>query len=354
MIVEELLSKKEPISLDTKMITNLQNLKHILKKTYKDSELLKFLTSFEFTDDLINEHLGGLNQSSDKVISTPKYVPRDSEIYRNYMKKLDNVRDRYDPYTNYFLMKAANKNLIKEAKENVDKSLTLEEKKSKQEILDNLLLSKEFHENSNINIGTHVIKNYDLNYDMNTLIRDENDYNVDPDLYAADITDHQYLNKQRRLAESNLIKTKIITKLHHDEPLSESEKKYLKAWRSKIGASMIPKSSTKMTLGNLSDKDSNIFNSLPLIEISDLKDYSLNDIILELNHFIDSNAIATIEKEVHIETLKSEWGLPKDFTVNETRHKEIDLVLGEIEENAYRHAAKFDENEIDGLKKVFT
>lgn len=46
------------------------------------------------------------------------------------------------------------------------------------------------------------------------------------------LSDEQFLNKQRCVAESTLIKSKLIFKLHHSIELSAQEFEYLQAWRS--------------------------------------------------------------------------------------------------------------------------
>ena len=54
-----------------------------------------------------------------------------------------------------------------------------------------------------------------------------------PDTVRADISlsDDEFLNKQRCIAESTLIKTKVIYKVHHNLELSPLEVQYLQAWR---------------------------------------------------------------------------------------------------------------------------
>ena len=47
----------------------------------------------------------------------------------------------------------------------------------------------------------------------------------------SSVSDEQFLKQQRCQAESNLIKTKIIFKLHQNLELSEQEAVYLQAWR---------------------------------------------------------------------------------------------------------------------------
>ena len=351
MITEELKTDRIPLTSDTRMITNLQNLKHVLKKTHDDKEILNFLSGFSFTDKLIEKHL---SSSSDyKSSKGIKYVPRDPKHFRDYMKKLPSTRDRYDPFTNYYLEKSQQKEYVnKVLPDKVKNARNDAEKQMYQELLDNALLQQEFSEQSNLNIGTHVFKTYDIKYDISTLLRDENDYDIDETVFDDSINDQLYLNQQRCRAEANLIKTTILNKLHHDISLTKAECDYLKVWKENIGSNFCPKDPSNLKLSDLDSDDISKLNSLHLINFSKLDEYSLNDIVLELNHFIDPVVISDIEHEIHVETLKSQWGLPSDFIVSEKRHKEIDLVLGQVEENAYRHSGKFESNELEGFTEM--
>lgn len=354
MIAQEFKTSKFDVTQDTKLITNLQNLKHNLKKNFSDNEIMNFLTSFDFTDSLIEQHLKLLSEKpSQTVKSKTKCLPRDASNFRNYLKSLQYVKDRYDPYTNYFLSESLKEDYITETLPNLIKNAeTDEERERLQDTLHNALLNKEFSEQSNLNIGTYALKNYNVNVDLNSLIRDENDYNIDHLVFDDDISDEFFLLKQRARSETNFIKTQILKKLHDSQALTENEKKYLKLWRQNIGSSMTPTAHSDLTLGSLSKADQSKINSLPLMDLSGLNEYALNDLIMELNLFIDPNSLQTLENEVHIEGLKAEWGLGDDFIATEQRNKEIDLVLGEVEENAFRHSGQFEKHELEGLKEM--
>ena len=116
---------------------------------------------------------------------------------------------------------------------------------------------------------------------------------------------------------------------------------------------MVPTTSSTQSLRSLSTDDTSKLNSLPLVDITGLDNYAINDLILELDHFIDKETIEDLQQEIKVENLKLQWGIPKDFRFTERRNKEIDLVLGELEENAYRYAGKFSEQEIKGMRKMF-
>jgi hypothetical protein len=65
---------------------------------------------------------------------------------------------------------------------------------------------------------------------MNSLMKSEFIYDVDPDLTDSSISDLQFLNLQRRRSETKLIKSKLIYKLSESISLTDLEKSYLKKW----------------------------------------------------------------------------------------------------------------------------
>jgi len=80
----------------------------------------------------------------------------------------------------------------------------------------------------------------------------------------------------------------------------------------------------------------------------------LNDLLLELSHFIDDDFVNRIEMQMMSNRIKEEWKLPDDFQVIETRNKEVSMVLNELEELAWRMAGTFDGMDIDTLRKMFS
>mmetsp|Transcript_30076 Transcript_30076/g.29577 ORF Transcript_30076/g.29577 Transcript_30076/m.29577 type:complete len:316 (+) Transcript_30076:378-1325(+) len=116
---------------------------------------------------------------------------------------------------------------------------------------------------------------------------------------------------------------------------------------------MVPTSHSNANLSSLSSDDNGKFNSLKLVDISGLENYALNDIALELDHFIDDEIINNLQKEIKVENLKDLWDLSPDYRFTERRNKEIDLVLGELEEKAYRYGGQFTDQEIEGMKRMY-
>jgi hypothetical protein len=80
----------------------------------------------------------------------------------------------------------------------------------------------------------------------------------------------------------------------------------------------------------------------------------LNDLIVELSHFLDEDVVNKVETEIFSDRLRKEWGLSPDFKVIETRNKEISLVLNELEEVTWRSAGQFNERDIEYLKAMLS
>lgn len=70
--------------------------------------------------------------------------------------------------------------------------------------------------------------------------------------------------------------------------------------------------------------------------------YALSDLVLEMAHFIDDDFVNRIEMQMISNRIKNQWKLANDFSVVETRNKEISLVINELEELAWRMAGAFD------------
>jgi hypothetical protein len=123
-----------------------------------------------------------------------------------------------------------------------------------------MLLENEI-ENEDMLSLSHALKSgVKVNYDIKSLMTSESIYDVDPDLHDADISDAEFLRKQRVRAEAKFIKTKIIFKLYEGtQDLTVNEKKYLKHWVQDLKEnkernllnlrdSMVPSQPTTMTL----------------------------------------------------------------------------------------------------------
>ncbi len=182
------------------------------------------------------------------------------------------------------------------------------------------------------------------------------------------MTDEQYLEQARRRAESKLIKMKIIHKLYSSDPqqLTQNERLYLKQWVADLKQgkdrnllnlrdSMLPKEgSSKLTVNSIEAKSLYALNSISRVNIDRERhgSFAMNDIILELSHFLDEDVVNKVETQIYSERMRQEWGLSKDFSAIETRNKEIGLVLNELEELAWRSAGQFDEGDLKNIKNM--
>ncbi len=53
------------------------------------------------------------------------------------------------------------------------------------------------------------------------------------------------------------------------------------------------------------------------------------------------------------DTLKKQWNLQADFKLTEQRNKEIDIVLEELEELAWRTSGQFSDKDVKAVKDMF-
>lgn len=240
MVVEELLRNRDPVSNEIRMITNLQNVKNSLKKTKSHNEILSFIAGFNFTDSLISDHLSALDsaEASDKSQKKAKLLPRDASSFREFYRKIEGVKDRHDPFTNFYLKEAEFHQMTREIlPDKIKKARNKEEKEAYQEILDNMLLTEMSREESDLNVGSHVIKRDQVHYNFDSLIKDIENYDKDPEVHSGEYSDEMFLDRKRRQAEANIIKTKILYKLHEDLKLTSNEKAYLKRWNEELKSS---------------------------------------------------------------------------------------------------------------------
>jgi hypothetical protein len=120
--------------------------------------------------------------------------------------------------------------------------------------------------------------------------------------------------------------------------------------------SMLPDTESKLTLNDIDAKNFYVLNSIPKVNIDrDMHGkYSLNDLVLELSHFLDEEVVSKVETEMFSDRLRKEWGLSKDFKVIETRNKEISLVLNELEELAFRSSGMFTDKDLEYVKRMIS
>lgn len=112
------------------------------------------------------------------------------------------------------------------------------------------------------------------------------------------------MEKFRLEAEAKLVKASLIKKIHEGTPLTDLEKNYIKKWLQEISlcpdedslrSVMVPKNISTLTYSNLSAWDRYNLNAIPMVSIQpEHANFALNDLILELSHFIDPNSIQAV------------------------------------------------------------
>lgn len=96
----------------------------------------------------------------------------------------------------------------------------------------------------------------------------------------------EFLIKEKRKAETKLIKLRIIKKIHENIALSPKEKTYLNKWVT----SSLPKKhkeTTKRSLNSLSKQDKHLIQKTNYFTIDSYGAYPLNDFIFEFSQFFD-------------------------------------------------------------------
>lgn len=118
---------------------------------------------------------------------------------------------------------------------------------------------------------------------------------------------------------------------------------------------MVPSRPSGLALSQaLSADDFYSLNSLSRVSIhGDQKhDIALNDLVLELNNFIDPSSVHKVEMALLEDSLKNKWQLGADFNLVEHRNREIDLVMSQMEEKSWRAAAVFDQRDKQYIEEM--
>lgn len=369
MVSQELQKAKQMqgISPEVSMICNLQNVKQGLKSDYSDEKIAKFLFSdLRFTDDLIQEHLDNLF-SKEKTQAEPNFVPRDPTAFRKFMTRPDPLV--VSPYDHFYMREALKKGdpqaIYEEIKKlEADKSQDhkeIIEKKFKQ--IEDLIMNYKMLNNDAMNLTKALDNDIEVEIDLASLDAMNPGTHQHRTMTERDLSDSAFLSRERCRAETNLIKARIVHKLYSLEPLSDNEKRYLEIWHSLsqdlrcvLGSAdpMLPSRPTSLKISNLLPEDLYALNSVPKVDLHPTVhgDFSLNDLIVELTHLIDSETVRKVELSMLEQKLKTEWDLADNFQLVNQRNKESDLALKEMEEMAWRVSSSFSQAEFDSVKEM--
>lgn len=183
------------------------------------------------------------------------------------------------------------------------------------------------------------------------------------DPVSGSLSDQEFLNKHRVWAESALIKSTIVYKLHNKLSLSKNEKKYLKLWVTSARESqslvtgenlMAPQRPSALKISDMTAEDFYALATIPGVKFdrNTHKNFALNDLVLEMAHFVDRDTIKRVELKMLESKLRSEFGLGENFGLVEKRNKELDYLHQELEEAQWRLAAKIDQREETAIKDM--
>ena len=139
--------------------------------------------------------------------------------------------------------------------------------------LDDMLLENQESNEDTFNLSSHLESEINIEYNLQSLMKSDQVYDVDPELIDPDMSDTAFLQKQRLRAETKLIKSRIIYKLDQGHQLSQPEKEYLQEWTKLLKSNstynllnhrdvMVPKHHTESTLKNISAEDMFALNKI--------------------------------------------------------------------------------------------
>ena len=168
------------------------------------------------------------------------------------------------------------------------------------------------------------------------------------------------MKRKRILAESNLVKFSILTKIVNNEPLTANQTHFLQLWRKAIvdgnKETLLPINETLKSFGELSTADiHNLHNDLGFTFFEGCNEFILNDLIFELGQVINTKLILQFEECLLSTSLLDEWGIElplgtKRFDgVNNTKK----FLLDKIEKVQWKKALMYSEDELRRIKEVF-
>jgi len=87
---------------------------------------------------------------------------------------------------------------------------------------------------------------------------------------------------------------------------------------------MVPDVESKLKISSISPDDMYSLNSIPHVELKreEHGNYALNDIVLELSHFLDIDTLRNVELTCLEDSLRREWELNHDFKLVDCVNKE--------------------------------
>jgi hypothetical protein len=309
----------------------LSNLKYEIKRNWTDNEIIRKILNLGTLEELIESHL------RPKPFKTLNLF-RDPESFAEFMSNQMKSAEDSDQYAKFFREIHAEDASKQEILEKMKKNLKAVSSKEELDLYEKVFLRNEITQRYANTKEALDLEDPERGYYYNPIFRQSFGRKTDPrDLrkrvyslrddpdFMENKTDKEYLHFKKRKAEANLIKTRILLKIHENLPLSNLESEYLavyqealsKASISQAGKVLIPENFTSLRVKDFKDEDCKVFECLYKVNISSLRErvgnFSLNEILFELSHFIDDYLVNRVEFFVIEQRLLKEWGIQPDF-----------------------------------------
>lgn len=352
-----LINQNFPAQLKTKI--NLLNMNNCLKQNFTDNEILRYISEFEFTEKLIEEHLGNHKSTKPDI----EFVTRNAENFKSFNIKLDNLREQFDEYDKFVMKEYYRLQDLLSYDKNASPEQIKEELESK--------MGKHLEENYDDDaLSIHNPNDIKYNFNIDNIL---NNFNAGKKESLFSFTGlgssnnnenfnnaEKYLEYKRRVSERNIILLKIIVKIIQQKPFTNNENLYLKNLSNNISNAnilnleslTIPSSSSKLQIKDISSNDIYALNTLANVSFTtELNNFALSDIIIELNNFLDNTTFNKIIYEIFSESKSKEFKFDcKNHSLFDTDNKEPILLSQEIKENIWRISGFFDDSDKEKLK----
>lgn len=378
---------------ETMLKVNLLNIIQSMKEKFQDVEIVKFIGELELIDNLKKEHLDYYNaklqnKKEEIDINNKKkviYLQRNQEAYIDYLTAVQDISTKKDDFTKTLIQEDEIRKELLRYNPDADIEQRQDEMFEKME--------KWIEENNDVDNVFGDNNPNDPFYKFNTskILREQDLINKETERYRSTLENKKnngvnIIMNDRKLAERNIIIFSIYFKLvlknsgnAKNLKLTNLDKKYLKLIKNNSNL-LIKENATDLKFGDLSTNDIYALESLSSnIKIKDLlrgnngnndiSKYSLNELIFELNKFIDPEFIESILKAITLSNdkktsegkkaqEKDDEKSTKDIEIKHImnpviNYKENSLNLQRTFEHLWRRENSFSNKEINTLIDMF-
>ena len=281
------------INPDLRMKVNILNIIHEMKSKLTNEDILTFLSKLTFINKLKLEHIDYYTKEkqikNDEKSTNLKYLIRSNDSFTSFLSELELKDPRIDDFTKELLKEEENNNSFLRYSPELDY-------KEREDYLTNKYekwLELNTDSDNVTESNNKVYFKIDATQAKNNLISIKQEISQKIINIQNSSKNDNFLFEKRQESERNLILLSILIK--QTNGLSdEKDKTYLELL--KKSDYRLKDTLTNISIGNLDEEDFYSFSSLGennninLIDES-IKEYSLNELIFELNNFIDSSQL---------------------------------------------------------------